>query len=185
MPIDLTKEQTYSIKTFMAFVLRHKPHFYRIKLDNDGYADIGHLLSAINKNKKINLEKEQLIDIAKRFSGGIFNVTGDRIAAKSGHTVIFNMRVPDGFSEALDVPNTLFCLVDKADIVKMVGDGGLSFANNKITLSKSPAISTSTKSAISISSQKAKSEKVRFYYSIGSDSFFVHYIPSKFVSMHV
>lgn len=185
MPIDLTKEQTYEIKSFMAFVLRHKPYFYRIKLDDDGFASLDSVLSAVKKNKKLDVSKEQIIDIIKKFSGGIFLLQDDKVKARSGHTVIYNMRIPEGFALTMDVPNFLYCYIDKVDVPKIIGDGGLSFSGKEIYMIRTSAPTPTGKSEVTVLANKAKAEAVKFYHHKEQDLFFVHHLSSKCVSIHV
>lgn len=183
MPTDLTKDQIYSIKSFMAFVLRHKPYFYRVKLDNDGFADIHAVLSAINRNKNLDINKDQLIDIVKRFSGGIFAIEGNKVKARSGHTVAYNMRIPEGFVEVTDIPNVLYCLVDKGLVSKIVSEGGIALSGQNVLLTREDPKPMTDKTKLTVHAQKAKAELVRFYAK--EDQFFVHHLPSKFLSIHV
>ena len=187
MKLDLDKKQIYSVKSFLAFVLRHKPFFYKIKLDSDGKASIDNVLNALNTAKKMTLTKDQLIEIAKRFSGGIFHVDvkENKIGAKSGHSILFNMKVPDGFIETKEVPKQLFCSVIQNDIANMIETGGITFANRQVVLMPQQMPHKEGMSGLTINSSKAKSDSVKFYFNEEKDAYFTRHLSSKYVSLHV
>lgn len=185
MTLELTKEQIYDIKTFLAFVLRHKPHFYRVKLDGSGFADMDSIIKAISKNKKINISKEQLIEISKRYSGGIFVVQDDKIRARDGHTVILNMSIPDGYVEIADVPKILYMHMDKADVGKILSNNGVSLSGTNLCLVKESPAPSETKTIVSINTQKTKADSIKFYYNSGTGTYFARNIAARYISVHV
>jgi putative RNA 2'-phosphotransferase len=185
MPTELTKEQIYDIKSFMAFVLRHKPYFYRIKLDDDGFASLDAVLVAVRKNKKLDINKDQIIDIIKKFSGGIFLLQENKVKARSGHTVIYNMRVPEGFVETADIPSLLYFYIDRSDMPKIVAEGGFSLSGKDIYMINKSAPTPAGKAEVTVSTGKAKAESVKFYHHKEQDLYFVHHLSSKFISIHV
>jgi putative RNA 2'-phosphotransferase len=185
MPIELTKEQIYDIKSFMAFVLRHKPYFYRIKLDDDGFASLDSVLVAVRKNKKLDITKEQLIDIIKKFSGGIFLLQDNKVKARTGHTVIYNMKVPEDFVETTDVPSLLYFYIDKSEISKIVTEGGITLSGKDTYMISRSAPTPVGKTEVTVSTGKARAALVKFYYHKEQDLYFTHHLPSKFVSVHV
>lgn len=184
MNLDLTKEQILDIKKFMAFVLRHKPYFYHIKLDADGFAMQHVLVKAIEKNKKILINEEQLVEICKRHSGGIFIVKDNKIKAKDGHTVTLNMNIPDGYIETKDVPNILYCLLDQSDISKIMVNSGISFGDTKLFLTRVQTLADG-KRVVTINAHKAKSDLVKFYHNPSMDTYYTKHISSKYLSVHV
>ncbi len=184
MAIELTKEQLFEIKKFMAFVLRHKPYFYNVKLDSEGYALQRVIVRAIAKNKKISITQEQLVEICKRHSGGIFLVKDDKVKARDGHTVTLNMAIPSGFAVCQDVPNTLFCLLDRAEVGKILVNDGISFGDAKVTMTKTQT-NAEGKSVVTIHSSKAKSDSVKFYHNPNTDEYYARHIAARYLSVHV
>lgn len=182
--MELTKEQLYEIKKFMAFVLRHKPYFYHIKLDAEGYASQSSIVKAIAKNKKIVITQEQLVEICKRLAGGIFVIKDDKVKARDGHTVTLNMTIPDGFVESKDVPNSLFCLLDKTEIGKIMLNGGISFGDVKALMTKSQSAAEG-KSIVTVNANKAKSDAVKFYHNPKTDTYYARHIAARYLSVHV
>jgi putative RNA 2'-phosphotransferase len=185
MPIELTKEQIYDIKRFMAFILRHKPYFYKIRLDDDGFASLDSVLMAVRKNKKLDVSKDQLIEIVKKFSGGIFLIQNDKIKARSGHTVIYNMRTPADFIETADIPNLLYFYIDKVDVPKIIFDGGITLSGKEIYMISKSIVAPTGKNEVTVSAGKARANGVKFYYHKDRDLYFTHHLSSKFVSIHV
>jgi len=183
----MEKKQIYGVKSFLAFVLRHKPFFYKIKLDSDGFANIDFVLKALNTTKKSDVTKEQLIEIARKYSGGIFKVdiNSNKIKAKDGHSVVFNMRVPDGLSETSEVPKQLYCLVSQDDVSNLMSSGGITFANKQTLLSSNPPNPIEGMSILTINSNKAKSDSVKFFLNKSKDMYFTRHLSSKYISVHV
>ena len=182
--MTLTKEQIYDIKKFLAFVLRHKPYLYHIKLDVDGFATKTSLIRAIAKSKKINLTTEDLVEICKRHSGGIFVIKDDKIKARAGHTLTLNMNLPEGYAECKDVPDILYFLLDKFEIGKIMISGGISLGDAKILITKSIVVS-GDKTSVIINARKAKSDSVKFYYNPSTDMYYVRHLASRYLSVHV
>jgi putative RNA 2'-phosphotransferase len=82
-PTDYTK-----LSKFMSLVLRHNPGLINIELDEQGWTDVGMLITKINKfGKAIDLEVLTLIvenDSKKRYA---FNADKTKIRASQGHSV--------------------------------------------------------------------------------------------------
>ncbi len=184
MPMELTKEQLFEIKKFMAFVLRHKPYFYHIKLDAEGYAPQSAVIKAISNHKKIDITQEQLVEICKRLSGGIFIVKDDKVKARDGHTVTLNMNIPKGFVETAEVPNALFVLLDKTEVGKILVNDGISLGDIGAVLTKTQTTADG-KSVVTVNSHKAKSAAVKFYHDPSTDTYYARHIAARYLSVHV
>lgn len=187
MDIKADKDKIVKIKKFLAFVLRHKPFFYKIRLDGEGYADTSELARAVAKNLAIETTKEDLIDIAKKYSGGIFMANKDntRIAARDGHTFIFNMNVPTGFLKIDKVPKTLYALVSRKDLGTMLLSEIIPLSNKRIFLTEFCPKEDDKTSIITINTSKTPMKKVEFYYSEGEDLYFAKFITADSVTIHV
>jgi RNA:NAD 2'-phosphotransferase (TPT1/KptA family) len=172
----------------MAHALRYKPFYYKIKLDKQAYADIDKVISAIEKNKSVKLTRADVIEIVKRKSGGIFEVDirTNRIRARSGHTVIYNMEAPsNSFSETKSVPKNLYCIVDAKTVSLMVEMGGVSLSNSSVSLFEQRPRQEEGKTILCISAEKASKTGVKFLYDQNSNSYFCSFIPSGFLSFYV
>jgi putative RNA 2'-phosphotransferase len=182
----LEKTKIAEIKSFLAFVLRHKPHFYKIKLDSEGFADFNKIIELIKQNKKVEISKEELIDIIKTKSGGIFQLNSDKtkIKARSGHSIIYNMNTPEGFIEINIVPKYLYCLIYKKEIMSIIQNKGLNLSNDVIKLLEIKPELEENKSILKIDSEKAiKTNK--FYYNSNTKEYFCKFIPTQFLILNV
>ena len=185
MDINLTKEQIYEVKKFMAFVLRHKPFFYRIKLDGDGYAPMNSVIRALAKNKKIAVTQEQIVEICKRHSGGIFMVKDDRVKAREGHTVTLSMHIPEGYSESKETPQTLYCLLERSVVSKILLDGGLNLPDAKTALSRVEPKPAEGFKVVTIDGHKAQKDLTKFYVNPTTDTYYARFIAARYLSVHV
>ncbi len=172
MTEEFSKEKVKSIKSFMAFALRHKPHYCGIRLDADGLTSIDLLVRAVNRNKKMQMTKDQLISIAKHNSGGIFLIDGDRIGAKNGHSFVFNMTIPLGYAEIKTPPKRLYFNADKDKSDKIVSNGGFYLSIDGVILS-------SQDGNMEVNASEAMADGVKFYSN--AQSFFTHYLSSKYI----
>jgi RNA:NAD 2'-phosphotransferase (TPT1/KptA family) len=187
MDIKTDKENITKVKKFLAFVLRHKPFFYKIKLDGEGFADAESLSKAIAKNLKITMTKEDIVDIAKKYSGGIFMANKDntRIAARDGHTFIFNMNIPDGFVKADKVPKTLYAIISSKDMGNIFSSETIPLSNKKVYLTEFCPQKDDNTTVLTINTQKTIKKTEDFYYSQAEDLYFAKFITSDSVRIHV
>lgn len=82
------KKETTRISKLLSLVLRHKPETIGIKLDDQGWTDVRHLLDKLNQTDMV-ITRETLQHVIetntkKRFA---FDETGDKIRANQGHSV--------------------------------------------------------------------------------------------------
>ena len=73
----------------LSYVLRHKPEAYGVVLDNEGWAEVKHLLSALQHHHQHLVSLQQLQEVVstnekQRFS---FNDANTHIRANQGHSV--------------------------------------------------------------------------------------------------
>ena len=187
MEKTIPKEQILKIKKFAAFVLRHKPFFYKIKLDKEGFASIESLLQAIAKSLKMETSKDAVVEILKNYSGGIFKVAkdGSKVRARYGHSYIFNMDVPVGFEEVTEVPSRLYVKMPRTELDPFMSSGLLILSNSGTCLSEE-INSKDTKNFIaSIESKKAIGKGVKFYKNEKSKEYYVATLNKEFVSINV
>jgi putative RNA 2'-phosphotransferase len=82
------KKELISISKFLSLVLRHEPQAVGITLDEEGWVDVGDLLTACERHGR-PIARPQLDEVVatndkKRFS---FSTDGLRIRANQGHSV--------------------------------------------------------------------------------------------------
>ncbi|WP_298313093.1 RNA 2'-phosphotransferase [uncultured Aquimarina sp.] len=82
------KTNTKQISKFLSLILRHNPGKIGLKLDENGWADVGELISKANKHRN-QLNTETLEEVVatndkKRFA---FNEDETKIRANQGHSI--------------------------------------------------------------------------------------------------
>jgi putative RNA 2'-phosphotransferase len=70
----------------LSYVLRHHPDAIGVKLDPNGWIDIGTLLRALTEHGR-PLTREELEEIVRTSDKQRFAIDGDRIRANQGHSV--------------------------------------------------------------------------------------------------
>ena len=185
--MDLTKdkETALKVKKFLTFVLKHKPFFYKVRVDSEGFADIHYLTVCIKKKLRVDVTKEDLVNIVKRYSGGIFklNASEDRMAAKSGHTFVFNGAIPDGFDLATELPSILYCIMNKEDFYASMNSDSIPLSNKKILLVAAKQKAEPDQICLEVNTQKVL-KKSEFYYN-KEDKYFTKFLTRESVTLHV
>jgi len=182
--LKFDKKQMSKIKNLLAFILRHKPFFYKIKLNNEGYAQIKYLVKIIETKLKIKMSVEDISDIAKQFSGGIFQINkeNDKIRARAGHTVIYNLLPPTDFEETEEVPKILYCKIPSIEVA-----GGMAekyiFSNKGYVLAQTPEERGKKDTVIAIDTKKSKNKGSK-YFKKGNE-YFTPFVIHDCVSIHV
>jgi putative RNA 2'-phosphotransferase len=187
MEKTIDKEHILKIKKFAAFVLRHKPFFYKINLDKEGFAQMDRVIQAVSKSLKKEVGKDELVDILKNYSGGIFKVTkdGSKVKARCGHSYIYNIDAPEGFEIIEKVPSNLYAKVPRTELDPFMSSGVLIMSNNALTLGKEIYSKDTKNFIVTIQSKKALEKGVKFYYSKSSEEYFVKTLNKDFVSINV
>ena len=187
MDIKTDKDKITKIKKFLAFVLRHKPFFYKIKLDTDGFAGSEDLAKAVSNNLKMDVKKEDLIEIVKKYSGGIFVASKDssKIAARDGHTFIFNMNVPDGFVKTNNVPKTLYGLITKKDFSNIFSSDIVPLSNKKVFLATVSPKEDDKNVILTINTQKTLKKTGEFYYNEDEGLYYAKFVTTDSIIIHV
>jgi len=75
-----------SISKFMTLVLRHSPEQYGLKLDSKGFVLLEELLK-IMQERFSRIDQGDIQDIANAFSEERFEIKGDKIRARYGHSL--------------------------------------------------------------------------------------------------
>ena len=92
------------LSRFLAFVLRHHPEEANLTLDEQGSASLDELADAVRKRPGLeSMTREQIERLATTQSPPRFEILGDRIRARYGHTLPQGIRF-----EPADPPETLF-----------------------------------------------------------------------------
>ena len=157
---------------YLAFILRHRPHEAKIKLNEGGWAEVSLLVSALAKFKKIKITAEELVTLVRIKSKNSFTISedGKTIKAKSGHTVLL------GFVEADKVPSTLFVHIYRNEMTSVFGSG-LTMKPGGQLVERLPSTPANNVILVSVNTSKARRENVKFYRK--DDSFFAFHLPAK------
>jgi putative RNA 2'-phosphotransferase len=173
-PVNQTEKKTnQSNETirYLAFILRHRPHEAKIKLNDGGWAEISKLVEALAKFKKIKTSAEELIALVQAKSKNSFSISDDSvmIKAKSGHTILL------GFSEATKVPDKLYIHVPKTQLTTIFASGLTMKPGEVLKEIVGTAPGGSVLATVNVS--KAIKEGTKFYSK--EEAYFAFHIPSK------
>ncbi len=83
------------ISKFISLILRHKPETIGITLDEHGWADVGELISGVNRTYPLTMELlEEIVrtDEKQRYS---FNEDKTLIRANQGHSIPVDVELPE------------------------------------------------------------------------------------------
>jgi len=91
------------LSKFLALVLRHKAHQFDLKVDDEGFVDLGELLDVMDDEGLDWVTEEDIDNLSGSHVRKRFEVRGDRIRATYGHS----FRNPIRF-EVIDPPEVLY-----------------------------------------------------------------------------
>jgi len=92
------------LSRFLAYVLRHHPEEAGLTLDDQAFADIDELLAAIHTRSGLqNVTREQVLDLVNEQGAPRFELLGNRVRARYGHSLPQRVRY-----EPADPPADLF-----------------------------------------------------------------------------
>jgi putative RNA 2'-phosphotransferase len=94
------KDKTRKISKFLSFILRHNPQSIKLKLDAQGWADIGEL---IEKSKEIKLTRALIEEVVRENDKQRFIIDGNRIRANQGHSINIDLAL-----KAVKPPKVLY-----------------------------------------------------------------------------
>lgn len=81
------------LSKFMSLILRHRPEIAGIKLDDEGFADINELARAISRMERWRwVRAMDIIEISKTDEKSRFEIKGNKIRARYGHSIEVNLR---------------------------------------------------------------------------------------------
>ena len=164
-------DQSNAAIRYLAFILRHRPHEAKIKLNDAGWAEISKLSEAMAKFKKIKMSVEEIVALVQAKSKNSFTISEDgaTMKAKSGHTVLL------GFVEAAKVPDTLFVHIPKEQITSVFVNG-LTMKPGEILVERMDKSPSPGMVLTTIHTNKALKAKTKFY--IKDNTYFAFQIPS-------
>lgn len=117
---------------FMSLLLRHRPQDFSLKLDEQGYADLGEFIAVVqDKFPRFRLE-----DLEKILSKGKdrFELCGYRLRARYGHSFQLDLR-----ANRCEPPEALYHAVQPADRERVLANGLQPADRSCVHLSLTPA----------------------------------------------
>ena len=164
-------DQSNAAIRYLAFILRHRPHEAKIKLNQGGWAEIIKLSEAMAKFKHIRMSVEEIVTLVQAKSKNSFAISEDgaMMKAKSGHTVLL------GFVEAAKVPDTLFIHIAKSQITSVFANG-LTMKPGEVLADRMDKTPAPGMVLVTVHANKALKAKTKFYVKDGT--YFAFQVPS-------
>jgi putative RNA 2'-phosphotransferase len=168
------------VSKFLSFILRHKPESFNLKLDRNGFCFLQDILKILQDRFK-DLDNDSLLELIKKDSKGRFEVTGDLIRARYGHSIEV---VP--IEDPSEPPEFLYHGTTPDKIIKILKFGlkpmNRQFVHLSITKEDAYKVGlrhTSRPVVLKILAKKVYRNNIKFFRE--SDVFLVRYIPPKFI----
>jgi RNA:NAD 2'-phosphotransferase (TPT1/KptA family) len=182
---NVNNTETY-ISKFLLFVLRHNPGAARLLLDEEGFANIDKIVSYLIKVRHIKTNPEQIKEIVSKRMNKTLECKGGLVRAKSGHSIILSMKIPDGFEPCQEVPRNLYTYVDSALSFNIVKNGLFPVTAKcyLFTEEQLPKVFSNMFKA-KVDCDKCKKENVIFYKDKNSNKYTASFVPSKSISLHM
>lgn len=174
------------VSKFLSLILRHQPEIIKLKLDNQGWANVDELIDAANRHGKIfnriQLEKVVETNDKQRFS---FNEDKTKIRAAQGHSFFVNLEL-----EPREPPSILFHGTAKR-FVDSIKEKGLNSGNRQyVHLSRDVKTALAvgkrhgTPIVLSIKAEMMWRSHFEFYLS-QNGIWLVEYVPSEFIDFPI
>lgn len=107
------------LSRFLAYVLRHHPEEANLALDERGAADLDQVLDAVRARPGLaGVTRERLLAILDGPAAQRFEVTGNRVRARYGHSLAQTIRY-----DPADPPADLFHGTDRASAERILAEG--------------------------------------------------------------
>jgi putative RNA 2'-phosphotransferase len=107
------------LSRFLAYVLRHHPEEAGLALDERGSADLNQVLDAVRARPGLaGVTRERLLALLAGPAAQRFEVTGDRVRARYGHSLAQTIRY-----DAADPPADLFHGTDRVSAERILAEG--------------------------------------------------------------
>jgi putative RNA 2'-phosphotransferase len=173
------------ISKFLSYILRHHPEKYGIRLNEEGYANLEHILAILNSRfDSREITRDTLEKMIKNSDKTRFELTENSIRAYYGHSIDSKIQM----SEARQVPARLYHGTTPKAYANILKDGLRTQERQYVHLSKDIETAkkvgkrrTNNPVILIINTKKAKKEGIVFYES--GHMFLADYIPPKFISI--
>lgn len=168
------------ISKFLSLILRHKAAKFGIALDEHGFANVDSVLSVLRKSFP-DFTQDDLQDLAARDKKGRFEITGDKIRARYGHSVYIEPP-----TEPIDPPEILYHGTPRRAAEKIIRQGIRPMKRRFVHLSKTVEEARQVGRRHSndvvifkIQASKAHNAGIKFF--VEHDTYLAEYIPADFL----
>jgi len=178
------------ISKYLSYILRHHPEAIGSSLDEEGYLkiDLDELIKRMKTKKKFQgapLNKSLLMEVVNEDSKGRYQITGNKIRAKYGHSI-------DGISIFLtenELPSVLFHGTPKKNLDNILIEGLKPMGRNLVHLTENEtdALNVGRRHGkdvimLKIDVQDALKENIKFWKP-GKNVYTAKSIPGKFITI--
>ena len=168
------------VSKLLSYILRHAPEKYDVTLDGNGFADVEMILSVMRR-RSIEISKEELYDLVQKDGKGRFEITGNRIRARYGHSV--DVKPP---SKSIIPPEVLYHGTSPHNLDRILREGLKPMRRQFVHLSKDreTAYQVGTRHSkqhviLVILARRAAQDGMVFYKE--KNTYLVKSIPSKYL----
>ncbi len=91
----MSPEERKRLSKFLSLVLRHEPEKLGLRLDEDGFVPLAGLLGAFSRRSTWKaVTEDQIREVVSTSDKRRFEITGDRIRARYGHSIVERVTYP-------------------------------------------------------------------------------------------
>ena len=183
---DLSHRQQVFISKKMSYALRHNPGKYGLKLDAEGYTDLGHFIWAMNHVHHFNppLTEERIREIMHDAMKKRFAIKNGMIAALYGHSIKQVIHHPEAVPPAVLYHGTAHRFLKSIE-----REGLLPMERQYVHLSADPATAESVgrrrdnhPAILKIDAKRAHDDGIKFY-DANDKVWLVNTMPAKYFQL--
>ncbi len=120
-----------TVSKFLSGLLRHYPQSFGVEVDGEGWADLKDVLRVLRERYGVGRRELELI--VKFDPKGRFEIRGNRIRARYGHSINVNVK----WSEDAEIPPTLYHGTHPANVPSIMREGLKPMRRREVHLSGS------------------------------------------------
>jgi putative RNA 2'-phosphotransferase len=130
----MTPDERRRLSKFLSLILRHQPEKLALRLDAEGFVPIANLLGAVRRERGwSHVSEEQVREVVARCDKQRYEIQGDRIRARYGHSVSQQLAY-----DAVEPPGILYHGTSPAALAAIRREGLRSMRRQYVHLSTSP-----------------------------------------------
>ncbi|MBI4552608.1 MAG: RNA 2'-phosphotransferase [Candidatus Latescibacteria bacterium] len=153
-----------TLSKLLSLMLRHKPEMFGLRLDPQGFASLTDVVAAA-RQKLPDVTEDQVRDIVEDAEKKRFEITGDRIRARYGHSFPIDLGLAP-----IDPPEFLYYATTPTQAPHITADGLRPLDRQYVHLSLTPDIAaevaknrTETPVVFRVLARKAAAAGVQFF----------------------